>query len=205
MDTINKLIKHFSEFPGIGQRQAKRFVYYILARNGDYTRELTDLILTLKKESVICSTCFRFFLSKNNTQESVCNICKDFSRDHSYLMVVPRDFDFEAIEKSGSFQGVYFILGGSVPILEKEPEKRIRIKELVKIIENKDSNLKEIIIAVNATPDGENTADYVMEKIKPISESKGIKISLLGKGLSTGAELEYVDPDTISNALKNRG
>jgi len=121
-------------------------------------------------------------------------------------MIVSRDVDFENMEKTGAYDGRYFILGGSVPILEKEPEKRIRIFELLKTIEKKSAGgtLKEIIVAMSANPEGENTGDYIKEKTYDFVTAHNITISLLGRGLSTGAELEYADGDTLKNALKNR-
>jgi len=116
-------------------------------------------------------------------------------------MLVSHDVDFENIEKTKSYTGYYFILGGHIPILEKTPEKRIRQKELLDMVEKRIKNgLSEIIIALNYNPEGENTLTYLRELLSPFS----IKISTLGRGLSTGTELEYSDSDTIKNALKNR-
>jgi len=117
-------------------------------------------------------------------------------------MVVPRDADFEVVEKSGSYNGYYFVLGGTVPILEKEPEKRVRIKELEVRIKN-DKNIKEIILAMNANLDGENTAEYLKNELSPHLESS-VLITVLGRGLSTGSELEYADPETLKNAFLHR-
>ncbi len=115
------------------------------------------------------------------------------------LMIVPRDIDFEAVERSGSYKGYYFILGGVVPILEKDPEKRIRSKELeVRIKNNKE--LKEIILAMNANLDGENTTEFIKQKY----QGESLIFSTLGRGLSTGAELEYADPETLKNAFLHR-
>ena len=114
-------------------------------------------------------------------------------------MIVPRDIDFEAVEKSGSYKGFYFILGGVVPILEKEPEKRIRIKELDTRIKNA-KDIKEIILAMNANIDGENTTEFIKQKYQGLP----LIFSTLGRGLSTGAELEYADPETLKNAFLHR-
>lgn len=114
-------------------------------------------------------------------------------------MIVPRDADFEVIERSGSYKGRYFVLGGSLPILEKEPEKRIRINELKSKI-TREPDIKEMILAMNANAEGENTADFIKEMFK----DSGFVISELGRGLSTGSELEYVDSDTLKNALLHR-
>jgi recombination protein RecR len=188
----------FSKFPGIGPRQAKRFVYYLLSRHDNTVDELVRAIQDLKKGIVQCGECQRFY-AKNGHAGHVCSICSDDTRDASILMVVPRDIDLDAVEKSGSFRGHYFVLGGVVPILEKEPEKRIRIKDLkTKLGKNKE--LKEIVLAMNANNDGENTADYLREELKDV----GLEISILGRGLSTGAELEYADPTTLREAFIHR-
>lgn len=204
MDTIHKLTEIFREFPGIGPRQAKRFVYHLLSRNNGHLENLSKLILELKKEIRNCPSCFKFF-PLDASQNSLCGTCRDKSRDASSLMIVSRDADFETIEKSHYYNGFYFILGGSVPILEKEPDKKIRSKELLDILKKRaTSGLKEVIIATNLNPEGENTADYITKIISPISKEFNIKTSTLGRGLSTGTELEYSDSDTIKNALKNR-
>jgi recombination protein RecR len=115
------------------------------------------------------------------------------------LMIVPRDIDLEAVERSGSYKGYYFVIGGMVPILEKEPEKKVRVKELAARIKNKP-DLKEVILAMNANTDGEHTADYIREYFKGTS----LTFSVLGRGLSTGTELEYADPETLKSAFLHR-
>lgn len=198
MDSIDKLSELFSKFPGIGPRQARRFVYYLLSRNHNSTEELVKAIQDLKKETVQCGECLRFY-AKNGYQGKVCSVCADPTRDASQLMIVSRDVDLEAVEKSGSYKGYYFILGGSLPILEKEPEKKIRIRELeAKLKSNKE--IKEIILGMNANAEGENTADFLRERFHDLP----LTFSVLGRGLSTGAELEYADPETLRNAFLHR-
>lgn len=202
MDSTQKLIELFKEFPGIGPRQAKRFVYFLLNRNSSYVNDLSKLITDVRSTVHTCNQCFRFF---QNNKSNVCPTCASSSRNKKYLMVVSHDVDFENIEKAKSYEGYYFILGGTVPILDKNPEKRIRQNELIKIINEKiKDGLSEIIIALNYNPEGENTLSYLREILLPITERLGIKISTLGRGLSTGTELEYSDTETIKNALKNR-
>jgi len=143
----------------------------------------------------------RFFSNPlHNTK--VCEICRDSNRHNDMLMIIERDADFENIEKSKIYEGKYFILGGKVPILEKNPENRIRVSQLKERI--KDENIKEIILALSVNPDGENTERYVRELLTPLAEKDSIKITMLGRGLSTGIELEYPDSDTLKNAFKNR-
>jgi recombination protein RecR len=198
MNSIDKLTEIFARFPGIGPRQAKRFVYYLLSRSQGTIDDLINSISELKKQIFQCNDCFRYYPSTSSGQV-LCSVCADDTRDPSLLMVVPRDIDLESIEKSGTYRGFYFVLGGSLPILEKEPEKRVRSKELgVRI--KKSPEIKEVILAMNANSEGENTADYIREQLKPFN----IKTSVLGRGLSTGAELEYADPETLRNALLNR-
>lgn len=201
MDNTERLIELFKEFPGIGPRQAKRFVYFLLNKNPSYSKELSDLIKEVRSTVHTCQSCFRFFPNGTNT---ICSICRDDNRDKT-LMIVSHDVDFENIEKTKFYKGYYFVLGGTVPILEKTPEKKIRQKDLLKIVSQRvEKGLKEIIIALNYNPEGENTLTYITEILKPLTDSKNIKISTLGRGLSTGTELEYSDGETIKNALKNR-
>jgi recombination protein RecR len=205
MNPIQKLTEYFADFPGIGPRQAKRFVYYLLTRNQAHIDEIARLMADLKSQVRICTSCFRFFQSEN-TQVTLCDICRNQNRENSLLIIVSRDVDLENIERAHVHNGKYFVLGGGVPILEKEPEKRIRSNELRKVVQERSEKheLKEIILALNATPEGENTADYIESFLKPLTEKYNIKISHLGRGISTGTELEYSDADTIKNALKNR-
>ncbi len=196
MDSLHKLTEYFSEFPGIGPRQAKRFVYFLMTRNAYYLEDMAKLITEIKKNVKVCPSCFRF----HSGAAALCSVCANTNRDNTQLMIVARDVDFESIEKSHVYNGLYFILGGTIPILEKEPEKKVRLKELKEKIEKGD--FKEIILSLNITADGENTAEYIRQFIGQISEAK---VTVLGRGLSTGSELEYVDAETIKNALQNRG
>lgn len=202
MSVIEKLTEIFKEFPGIGERQAKRFVYFLMSKNGSYAENLSLLIKELKKDAAQCTECFKFFLS-NNKKEETCEICADANADTSVLLVVEKDSDLESIHKSRIYNGKYFILGGLVPIVEKNTNTKIRMIELISKIK-KEKDLKEIILAFSLNPQGNHTDFYIRNQLKPITEPLNIKISSLGKGLSTGTELEYSDNDTLKNALKNR-
>lgn len=208
MSPIDRLTEYFREFPGIGPRQARRFAYHLLTRNTSTLEDISRLIIDIKKNVRVCTSCFRFFSTQNSsmtnaTSSDLCPICSDPGRDHTQLMIVSRDADFESIEKSRAYQGLYFILGGTVPILEKAPETRIRSRELASRITT-DTSIAEIIISQSATSEGEHTADYIRSLIKNTIANRPLAISVLGRGLSTGSELEYADADTIKNALTNR-
>lgn len=204
MDAIEKLTEIFKEFPGIGERQAKRFVYFLMSRNESYNKNFSNLILDIKKEISQCKDCFRFFILNPN-KENKCDICSNPNTDNSVLMIIEKDSDLESVRKSKVYNGKYFILGGLVPIVEKNTNSRIRFNELInKINADSKNGLKEIILAFSLNPQGDHTDFYIRNQIKEITDKFNIKISSLGRGLSTGTELEYSDNETLKNALKNR-
>jgi recombination protein RecR len=200
---ISKLADYFEKLPGIGPRQARRFVYALLSKDSLFLAEFSKLISNLKKEVVRCKTCHRFF-ELAPTDE--CKICSDLTRDKRKLLIVEKDVDLDNIEKAGFYNGFYYILGGLIPALGSEIPKEVKMRELFEKTkkDSLSSGLKEIILAFSATPEGDNTSRYIEKILEPIIKKCSIKISRLGKGLSTGTELEYSDKDTIINALKNR-
>lgn len=204
MDHLNRLHDLFKQFPGIGPRQAKRFVYFLLNTSDGYRDMLVKEISELASRVSICSSCFRYFDSKGLDRRT-CSVCIDESRDHESLMVVAKDVDLDVVEKSRSYRGYYFVLGATLSLIEKEPESRIRTQELVLAVEHRaKQGLKEIILALSLNAEGENTREYVETLIAPLVKAHGIKVSILGRGLSTGTELEYSDAETIKNALMGR-
>jgi len=207
MNTIEQLTEIFKEFPGIGERQARRFVYFLMYKNPGYAKNLSELVLELKKEVSQCKECFKFFLSARQdlAEKGLCEICSNPNIDHSLLMIIEKDSDLESIQKSNVYHGKYFILGSLVPIVEKNTVSRVRIKELLEKIQKDAKNgLTEIILAFSLSPQGDHTDSYIRTQIKELTDNLNIKISSLGRGLSTGTELEYSDNETLKNALKNR-
>jgi recombination protein RecR len=202
MDSIDKLTEIFKEFPGIGERQARRFVYFLMSRNDTYSENIVRLIGELKKEVAQCGECFRFFILRDK-KEKLCEICSDVHTDSTLLMVVEKDSDLESVKKSRVYHGKYFVLGGLVPVVEKTTKSRVRIEELKNKIK-KSEGLKEVILAFSLNPQGDYTDQYIREQLSSAVEPLEVKISSLGRGLSTGTELEYSDNDTLKNALKNR-
>lgn len=200
---IEKLAELFRQFPGIGERQARRFVYFLLSRDKIYLSNLTDGIINLKKNARQCVMCFRFFTYDGHEE---CDICSNSKRSTDTLMVVEKDADVTSLERSRVFSGKYFIFGGTVPVILKDTPKNVRIQELVKRIgkEIKDGELKEIVLGFSLTPAGDHTDTYIREELARAFPSLAIKISSLGRGLSTGTELEYSDKETLKSALLNR-
>ena len=202
-EAIDKLVRLFTRLPGIGPRQAKRFVYYLLTKNQAEGKAMATAISALSGAVRECQSCHRFF-DGNGQNHLECDLCRDPGRDKTLLMVVEKDADISAIEHAGAYQGRYFVLGGLLPVLEKEPTEMIRSKELATLVKKKAKNLIEIIIALGANSEGDNTIDYLKPLLAESLKDTQIKISILGRGLSTGSELEYADTDTLKNALKNR-
>jgi recombination protein RecR len=200
MNPIDKLAEYFKQFPGIGERQSKRFVYFLLTKDKQYLESLSDAIMHVKDGVRICPLCQRFF----SGPQEVCLFCTT-AEDTTSLLIVEKDADLEAFRKSKTYNGFYFVLGGLVPILEKNPSEFLRLREMVKrVTDLKKTGLKEIVLAFSLTPSGTHTDEYIRNTLKNYIEGTDIKLVSLGRGLSTGTELEYSDADTIKYALRNR-
>ena len=199
---IEKLTTMFIRFPGIGPRQSRRFVYFLLKQDQSSLNNLAQAIKDLSKNTAQCPDCFRFFTRQSSDEKSLCEICLDPDRHTDQLMIIEKDTDLEVVRKADSYDGRFFILGGLLPILEKEPEKKIRLKELMNYLENKKP--KEVILALSVNPEGDHTAEFIKNTLAPLFKKLETKLTVLGRGLSTGIELEYSDTDTLTNALKNR-
>jgi len=201
-DEIDKLANLFLEFPGIGERQSRRFVYSLLSKNKEYLSQLSDAIKNLRQKIATCTYCFRHYPADGH---DLCPECSSTSTNKTQLMILENDASFETLRRSKLYKGRYFVLGGLVPVVEKSTDKLIRINELVSRVESQiKEGLKEIIIGLSLTPQGENTDRYVREKLDQLVQKHDLGISSLGRGLSTGSELEYSDDDTIKNALAGR-
>lgn len=197
MDRIDELAQALARLPGIGPRQGKRFVFYLLSAPAADRTKLSELILSLGKDVHQCAECLRFY-SESST--AVCKYCSDSTRDDTLLMLVEKDQDLAAVERAGTYHGRYFILGG---VLTLSGKGTIREKELLKTVEERlKNNLREIVLALSATSEGEHTTDRVRELLIPFRDH--LKISILGRGLATGSELEYSDAETLRAALTNR-
>lgn len=203
-NNLDKLITLFESFPGVGARQAKRFAFHVLTMNDVDVTELAKLIAGIKGSVIECESCHRFF-SKSGGEQTLCSICESQNRDHDRLLVVERDSDIQAIERAGVYNGLYFVLGGTVPLLRSADTEKLRAGALKATVQTRLSHgLSEIILGFSINPDGENTARFIESVLSPLLTDSPVTLTHLGRGLSTGSELEYADPDTIKNALKNR-
>lgn len=198
MDPIERLTRIFEKFPGIGPRQAGRFVAYLLRSSPSLRRELMDSVQQLSSGVHQCEDCMRYHAGT----KKVCGICGNVERDRSALAVVASDSDLAALERSGTFRGTYFVLGGTIS-LASEKISGLRMEALLESIQRRiERGIKEIILAFPANPEGDATTVRVREEL--LGHAPDIRITALGRGLSTGSELEYADPETIKSALDSR-
>ena len=181
---IAKLIEELSALPGIGAKSAQRLAFHILNMPQDHVDALASAIVSAKKNVKYCKCCF------NLTDQEICPICSDTSRDHKTIMVVENTRDLVAYEKTGKYNGVYHVLHGIGP-------NDIRLKELMVRLEQ---DVDEVIIATNSSLEGETTAMYISKLIKPT----GIKVTRIASGVPVGGDLEYIDEVTLLRALQGR-
>lgn len=197
-DPIERLTELFEKFPGIGPRQAQRFVQFLLRSSPTVRREMADAIQKLGGSVHQCRSCMRYFAGEG----AICGICSNDARDRSQLAVVASDADLAALERSSTYRGMYFVLGGTVS-LASEKMTGLRTEELLASVPVRaKEGLSEIILAFPANPEGDATATRLQEEIA--AHYPVLEVTMLGRGLSTGSELEYADPETLKSALDNR-
>ncbi|MFA6028140.1 MAG: recombination mediator RecR [Patescibacteria group bacterium] len=191
-DSIQNLIAQFNKLPGIGQKTAERFVFYLLKQPKSEIDEFVKSLNGLKNNIKICSECFDF------SETSPCSICRNSQRDKSIICAVAQGPDVIALEKTSEYNGVYHVLNGLINQIEGIGPEKLRVKELINRL--KKNGVKEVILALDATMEGETTAMYLIKEIKPLN----IKITRLARGLPMGSDIEYADEITLSSALKGR-
>ncbi len=191
-DSIERLINALIKLPGIGRRSAERIVGYILSASKEEVTALTEAINKVKESVRFCRIC------NNLSEQELCKICQDDRRHKDIVCIVEKPSDVTAIEKAGSFSGVYHVLLGSISPLEGKGPGDLKIDGLIQRI--KQDNIKEIIIATDTDTEGETTALYIAKLIKPL----GVSLSRIGMGLPVGSSLEYADSTTLSKSLESR-
>ena len=188
---INKLIQELSELPGIGAKSAQRLAFHILNMPVEQVEGLSEAIINARKNVRYCKECFTL------TDDELCPICKDASRNHKTIMVVENTRDLAAYEKTQKYDGVYHVLHGAIsPMLGIGPND-IKLKELMQRLQQ---DVDEVIIATNPSLEGETTAMYISKLIKPT----GIKVTRIASGVPVGGDLEYIDEVTLLRALEGR-
>ncbi|EKE05076.1 MAG: hypothetical protein ACD_19C00426G0098 [uncultured bacterium] len=193
---ITSLTESFEKLPGIGPKSAQRLTYYLLRVPQTQLDEFSKAVERLKKDTVLCSVC------KNIAENDPCIICTDNTRDHTVCLVVENPLDVIAFERSGRYKGLYHILHGAINPLENIGPDEIFIQQLIDRVNNEELIIKEIIIATNPTMEGEATSMFLTKQLRVKNEK--LIISRLGMGIPTGADLEYADDTTLSQALEGR-
>lgn len=190
IEPIARLINEFSKLPSVGRKTAERYAYYIIRSSDENVKSLVDSLLNIKAKIKFCDEC------GNYTEQSPCHVCKN--RTKKVICVVKEPKDAMAIEKTGSFNGQYHILHGTINPIAGIGPNDIRIKELLTRLS--DGETEEVIIATNPDVEGEATALYISKLLKSLN----IKVSRIAQGISMGSELEYADEVTLSKALSDR-
>jgi recombination protein RecR len=193
--SIQQLIDSFTKLPGIGPKTAQRLTYYLLHVPQDQLDMFGGAVGNLKKNTKMCSECF------NISETDPCPVCDDPARDKNSLCIVEQPLDILAIEKSGAYNGLYHVLHGSINPLENIGPDELRIYDIIARLKN-GSVIKEIVVATNPTMEGEATALYIQRLLQ--KHNIKVKISRIGRGLPTGADLEYADELTLSRAFEGR-
>ena len=193
---VRNLIEKFEKLPGVGPKSAQRLVFYLLHNPEHELEDFADKLLSLKKETVMCSQCH------NVAEHDPCGICDDQSRDKNMLCVVEQPLDLLAIERSDTYHGQYHVLHGAIAPLNNIGPDQLYLRDILKRLDG----VTELILATNPTMEGEATALFIAEMIKkaPNGLVDSLNITRIGHGLPIGADIEYADGVTIARALEGR-
>ncbi len=191
-EPITRLIEEFSRLPGIGPKTASRLTFYLLRAPAEQSLALAEALEQLKSRTQLCQVCF------NITEESPCSICADEDRDRGLICVVEEPLDLWAIERTGSYRGLYHVLHGVISPMEGVGPEELKVRELM--VRVQAGGVREVILATNPSLEGENTAIYLQRKLTPL----GVRVTRLARGLPVGGDLEYADEVTLTRALEGR-
>ena len=194
-ESVETLIEQLSRLPTIGRTTAQRLTAHVLKMSKDDVRLLAEALLDVKERVRNCSVC------QNITDYETCILCRSDKRDRSTVCVVEESTDMMSLERTGEFRGVYHVLGGVISPLDGIGPDDLNIRELLQRVNAEDSPIREIILAINATVEGDTTAFYVSKLLEPFSN---VKVTRLARGLPVGKEIAFVDEATLARALAGR-
>lgn len=192
MNPVDRLVHELAKLPGVGERTATRLAFHILRQPREYALGLAQALTDVKKKVRLCSECM------NLTESDPCATCGDPRRDPDVICVVEDPSDVMAVERSHAFRGRYHILHGAISPLDGVGPDDIKVAELIRRLEH--GKVREVIIATNASVEGEATALYLTKLIKPTK----VKLTRLASGIPVGGDLEYIDASTLSRAFEER-
>ncbi len=190
--SVTQLIETLSELPGIGPKTASRLAFYLLRGKSELALRISETLQNLVENTRFCSVCY------NVTEQDPCPICADPTRDRDLVCVVEEPLDLLALERTEQYRGLYHVLHGALSPLEGVFAEDLRVKELEARL--RETGIKEVILATNPTSEGDYTAAYLLNRLKPL----GIRVTRLGRGLPMGGDLEYADAVTLTRALEAR-
>ena len=189
---VQELIDELSRLPGVGPKSAQRIAFFLLQAEDDQAIKLANVLREVKERVRFCDVC------GNVTEEERCNICRDARRNQTMICVVEESKDFQAIERTREYRGLYHVLGGAISPIEGIGPDQLRIKELLTRLSN--AQVVEVIIATDPNMEGEATATYIARMLSPL----GINVTRLASGLPVGGDLEYADEVTLGRAFAGR-
>jgi len=192
VEPVARLIDELNKLPGIGPKSAARLAFFLLKSPKEQTQALAEAIIEMKERIVFCSVCF------NITEEDPCGICNNQSRDRTKICVVEEPLDVIALERTNDFKGLYHVLHGAINYMEGITPQQLKIDELIK--RASASEVEEVILATNATTEGDATAMIINRQLARL----GVRTTRIARGLPMGGDLEYADEVTLSRALEGR-
>ena len=198
MDAINdgralqRLLDELGRLPGIGPKSAQRIAYHLLEADAEEARRLANAIMEVKQQVHFCPVCFSY------ATRDTCDVCADSSHDRTSICVVSEPRDVQAIERTGSYHGLYHVLGGVISPMDKVGPDQLHVRELLQRLAS--GEVGEVILATNPDVEGETTATYLARTIRPL----GVTVTRLASGLPVGGDLEYADEVTLGRAIEAR-
>lgn len=191
-ERLEKLMKGFSKLPGIGPKSAERIALFLMKQTKSEVDELAENLKDAKANTLFCAEC------NNLSEDRLCHICSDTSRDRASLCIVEEPKDVISVEKSGAHHGLYHVLLGALSPIDGIGPRELRLDRLMKRVN--DNDIREVILATNPNAEGDATALYISEILKP----KNVKITRIARGVPVGSSIEYVDQATLQRALEGR-
>ncbi len=189
---MDRLVASLKRLPGVGEKSATRLAYFLLSAPEELSRELSEAIARLQRDTVVCETCFTL------SDRTPCAICAHPDRDTTLVCVVEEPADMAAIERSGSFSGLYHVLGGALSPIDGLGPEALRIGDLERRVA--EAGVKEIILATNPTAEGDATAFFIADRLR----GGAARITRIAYGMPLGGDIEYADHVTIGRAIENR-
>lgn len=194
MKHLDRLVRALKRLPGVGPRQAERFAAYFLRASQGEVEEFITALSEVKASVVLCPQCFAY------SENDLCEICRDTSRDSTQICVVEDPQDIEAIEKTGAYKGLYHVLHGAISPLEGRGAEQVKVRELLARVQQAPVKIKEVIIATDPDSEGETTALYLADLLRGQVE----QVTRIGYGVPLGADIDYMDEMTLGHSLKGR-